>query len=308
MSSPKTNSLKAWFLAARPKTLTGALAPVLIALSLAWSDIHTSNQQESTFLWIPATLCALFAILMQIDANFINDYFDCRDGIDKDDRLGPERACQQGWVTLAAMKRAIIITTALSAIVGLPTIIWGGWVLVAVGLACILFSFLYTTLLSRIGLGDVLVLIFFGIVPVCTTYYIQTGSVTWQCFVLSIAMGLVTDLLLLVNNYRDRDTDLKHGKHTLVTYIGAEATEWLYLLLGIVGYLVSMAIILDIKSTALCQLLLLYIFFHGRNWRIMVNINHGKQLNMVLGRTALGIFLYAILTSILIIVSTYIPK
>ena len=173
--------------------------------------------------------------MMQIDANLINDYFDCVNGVDGEERLGPKRACAQGWVTLPAMRRAIAITTILALLMAFPTVWWGGWPLVIIGLLCALFAFLYTTCLARLGLGDILVLVFFGIIPVCVTYYIQLHEVPTCVWVLSVAMGLVTDNLLIVNNYRDRDTDAQVGKNTLVISIGARATEWLYLLLGIIG-------------------------------------------------------------------------
>lgn len=294
----KTNSPKAWLLATRPKTLTGAAAPVLLALALAWRDIHSGNACQSiTFEWIPAMLCLLFALMMQIDANLINDYFDCVNGVDGEERLGPKRACAQGWVTLPAMRRAIAITTILALLMALPTVWWGGWPLVIIGLLCALFAFLYTTCLARLGLGDILVLVFFGIIPVCVTYYIQLHDVPTCVWVLSVAMGLVTDNLLIVNNYRDRDTDAQVGKNTLVISIGACATEWLYLLLGIIG-------------VALCQwqwmedrpwgalLPMIYLVPHIRAWRSLVRIHHGSALNQVLGSTALNIFFFALLAAI----------
>ena len=294
----KTNSPRAWLLATRPKTLTGAAAPVLLALALAWRDIHSGNACQSiTFEWIPAMLCLLFALMMQIDANLINDYFDCVNGVDGEERLGPKRACAQGWVTLPAMRRAIAITTILALLMALPTVWWGGWPLVIIGLLCALFAFLYTTCLARLGLGDILVLVFFGIIPVCVTYYIQLHEVPTCVWVLSVAMGLVTDNLLIVNNYRDRDTDAQVGKNTLVISIGARATEWLYLLLGIIG-------------VGLCQwqwmenrpwgalLPMIYLVPHIRAWRSLVRIHHGSALNQVLGSTALNIFFFALLAAI----------
>ena len=103
METIQTNSIKAWILAARPKTLAAAATPVLLGCALAYTD--------GAFQWIPAILCFLFAFSMQIDANFINDYYDYLKGTDREDRLGPERACAQGWITLSAMKKGMIITT-----------------------------------------------------------------------------------------------------------------------------------------------------------------------------------------------------
>ena len=229
----ETNSIHAWWLAARPKTLTGAAAPVMVALSAAWKD--------GAFSVMPALLCLFFALLMQVDANFVNDYFDFKKGRDeRATRLGPPRACSEGWITPRAMEWGIGITTLLSCLTGLPLVLWGGWWLVAIGVACVVFCFLYTTLLAGLGLGDVLVLVFFGLVPVCTTYFIQTGEMTLPVLLLSIGMGLATDCLLIVNNYRDREQDLTAGKRTIVVLFGGRFAEWLYLLLGIVAVLLPL--------------------------------------------------------------------
>lgn len=144
--------LKYWILAARPKTLTAALIPVLTATALAYSEGHGR--------WQPALLCCLFAAIMQIAANFINDLFDYRKGTDREDRLGPERACAQGWITPRAMTRGIVITLILACAVGCGLLPFGGWPLVGIGAACVLFAFLYTTLLSYMGCGDILVWVF----------------------------------------------------------------------------------------------------------------------------------------------------
>ena len=278
----KTNSPKAWFLAARPKTLSGALAPVAVALSAAWTA-------QGRLEWTPALLCASFALLMQVDANFVNDYLDFMNGTDGKDRLGPERACAQGWITPRAMRRGIVVTTLVSCLVGLPLAWWGGWEMLLVGAVCVLACFLYTTSLSRIAMGDLLVLLFFGIVPVCITYYLQTRTVTLPVVLAAVAMGLVTDCLLLVNNYRDRETDGRAGKRTLVVLIGSRATERLYFLFGLT------AILLVVVQTVLP---LLYLPLHLSNALRMRRIHAGRALNAVLGRTALAILLFAVLYSL----------
>ena len=155
MEEVKRNSLQAWILAARPKTLTGAVTPVLIGTALAAMDGH--------FHWLPALICCLFASLMQIAANFINDLFDFLKGTDREDRLGPERACAQGWISPQAMKTGIIITVALACLIGCTLLFFAGWELIIVGVLCVLFAFLYTTgpyPLSYNGWGDVLVIVF----------------------------------------------------------------------------------------------------------------------------------------------------
>jgi 1,4-dihydroxy-2-naphthoate octaprenyltransferase len=290
------DSLKAWLLAARPKTLTGAAVPVLIGLALAWVD--TRSYLAVPFNWTPAILCMAFALLMQIDANFINDFFDyIRGNDDADRRLGPLRACTQGWVKISSMKRAIALTTCIACLVGLPLVVYGGLEMILIGLLCVVFCFLYTTHLSYIGMGDLLVILFFGIVPVCVTYYIQLHTCTWQVFIASLACGLVIDTLLIINNYRDRDNDREDGKKTLVVEIGAQATEWLYLGLGVVAVL--MGITFWMNGHVLAFLLpVFYLLLHVLTWEKMRRINHGRQLNSCLGETARNMFIYGLCVAI----------
>lgn len=130
MTNVKTNSIKAWLLAARPKTLTGAAIPVMLGCALAFIYGH--------FQLTPALLCFLFAFLMQIDANFINDLFDFLKGSDREDRLGPERACAQGWISAKAMKAGIACTTLLAGITGLCLLYYGGLEMIPIGIACMI--------------------------------------------------------------------------------------------------------------------------------------------------------------------------
>ena len=290
------DSWRAWLLAARPKTLTGAAVPVIIGLTLAWVD--TRDFITDVFSWTAALLCMAFALIMQIDANFINDFFDYARGNDNPERrLGPLRACTQGWVKIESMKRAIALTTIAACVVGLPLIWYGGMEMIMIGILCVVFCFLYTTHLSYIGMGDLLVVAFFGIVPVCITYYVQLHTCTWQVFIASFACGIVTDCLLIVNNYRDRDNDLEDGKKTLVVEIGAETTEWLYLSLGIVA--VVAGIVFWFNGHVLAFLMpLLYLLLHVLTWQKMRRINHGRQLNECLGETARNILVYGLCVAI----------
>ena len=289
-----TNSAKAWMLASRPKTLTGAAVPVCIALSLAYTE-------RGTLISVSALLCLLFAFCMQINANLINDYFDFTQGIDREDRLGPERACSQGRIRQAAMKKGILVTILLSVLTGLPLILWGGWTMILVGMACIVFSYLYTTLLSRRALGDVLVLLFFGIVPVCATYYLQTGQVTPVAFLLSLGCGFATDNLLIVNNFRDRDTDKRHGKTTLVTLLGERPSLLLYIALSFMAMLLACAAAClyahCLPILPLC-LSLAYFLATFVVWQRMCTIRYGKALNQVLGQTSLTILMYGLMVSL----------
>lgn len=279
--------LKYWILAARPKTLTAALIPVLTATALAYSEGHGR--------WQPALLCCLFAAIMQIAANFINDLFDYRKGTDREDRLGPERACAQGWITPRAMTRGIVVTLILACAVGCGLLPFGGWPLVGIGAACVLFAFLYTTLLSYMGCGDILVWVFFGIVPVCGTYYVQAQMLTPSVWWLAAASGLVTDTLLVLNNYRDRTQDALSGKRTLIVALGEQFGSMFYLLQGVAGC-VCVAM-LAFYNHKLCAILpLLYLVPHSLTWREMVRINQGRTLNRILGKTSRNMLIFAVLT------------
>ena len=292
----KTNSLKAWFLAARPKTLTGAAVPVMIGVSLAWVD--AKQYGDDTFQWLAAVLCFLFAFVMQIDANFINDFFDFANGTDDiETRLGPRRACAQGWVTLDAMKRAIAITTCLACVIGLPLVWFGGLEMILIGMICVIFCFLYTTHFSYIGLGDLLVLVFFGIVPVCISYYLHLHTVTWQVFLASIACGMVIDALLIVNNFRDRDQDREAGKNTIIVRLGAESGLQLYLAVGIGAMILGGTFWMNGHPLAFF-LPFIYFVLHVFTYLKIKRIEKGKALNLCLGETARNIFIYGICVSL----------
>ena len=275
------NSFKAWTLAARPKTLTGAAIPVLLAGALA---IH-----DSTFRVVPWLGCLLFAFLMQIDANFINDLYDYKKGTDREDRLGPERACSQGWITPEAMLRGIIAVSVAASIVGLLTVasVWQllpyhGLEFVIIGILCLAFAALYTTVFSYRGWGDVLVLVFFGLIPVCGTYYLMSERLSANVLLLSLISGLAIDALLVINNYRDRDQDRISGKRTLVVRYGEKFGELHYLGIGIA---VSLLILLlpflsnePIGAKTLFYLIptAIYGSMHLRTWRQMIATNHSK--------------------------------
>ena len=297
METVQTNSIKAWILAARPKTLAAAATPVLLGCSLAYTDGH--------FQWIPALLCFLFAFSMQIDANFINDYYDYLKGSDREDRLGPERACAQGWITLSAMKKGMLFTTLLSCLWGLLLLKYCGIEMTPVGLLCVLFAFLYTAgpyPLAYHGWGDVLVIVFFGFVPVGCTYYTMAHGWTWNVTIACAACGLVSDLLLMLNNYRDREQDKISGKRTLIVRFGEPAGRWAYLLLGIVA--VALCSYYASNGYLGATLLpLLFLIPHFFTWREMVRIFKGKELNIVLGKTARNIVLFGLLLSLGLILS-----
>ena len=308
MNSQATpHTLRAWWLAARPKTLSGALVSVVTATTLA----YTSDTPHAAAPFL-AVLCAAFAGLMQIASNFINDLIDFRRGRDGEDRLGPERACAQGWITPQAMQRGIAITLILAAAVGLCSLVlfalasqypftqlalWLG----LVGVSCGAGAFLYTTHLSRLALGDVMVLIFFGLIPVSGTYFLLTDHLTLPALLLGLSIGLVVDLLLVINNFRDRDNDARVQKRTLVVLLGESKTLGLYLLLGLTALLTLIGVCAALPATgktAFMQFLpalAAFTFFplHWRTWKALKRIRHGRALNALLGETSRNILVFA---------------
>lgn len=291
----RTNSMKAWFLAARPKTLTGAAIPVMIGAALAVGDNGFCNVQL-----VPVLLCFAFAFIMQIDANFVNDYFDFLRGNDGAERLGPLRACAQGWISLNAMRIGIAVTTAVACAVGLPLIVYGGVEMIIVGVACVLFCFLYTTTLSYHGMGDLLVLVFFGLLPVTLTYYLSmpqdSKHITTEVVLAGLSCGLVIDTLLTINNYRDIYNDEMAGKRTLVVKIGSSAARALYLCLGVMACLLG-AFHMAYGHIWAFALPLFYLPFHFCTHGEMVRIRKGRALNLILGKTSRNMFIYGLLTA-----------
>ena len=295
-----TNGFKAWFLACRPKTLTGATAPVFVGAAYALRHaIRVQHLGENAIyhLFFPFLFALLFALVMQIEANFVNDYFDFIKGTDRDDRLGPERACAQGWITPSAMKRALVFVALLALAVGMPLVIYGGWGMVVIGLVCVIFCWLYTTHLSYLGFGDLLVVVFFGFVPVVFTCYVIAHVITIPLVLLGLAMGLATDCLLIVNNYRDIEQDRISGKQTIILRLGRKAGRWLYLCCGLAAAVIVMSM-----TGWWMTVLILYVALHIRTYLSMRRLT-GKALNGVLGATARNIFLFGVLVAFAVLVA-----
>lgn len=213
-----------WIEAVRLRTLPVSLAGVVTGASLAIFN--------HTFRWAPVVICLLFATLAQVASNFANEYFDYRDGLDRKGRAGPRRGVTEGDIKPAAMRNAALGTLAAAAIIGCSLIYWGGWWLIAAGIAIILGALAYSAgpyPLSRHALGEVAVVVFFGIAPVTLTYYLQAGDCPIEVWLASIAVGLLGANVLIVNNYRDADDDRAVGKITLAVKFGRTFTGWLYL-------------------------------------------------------------------------------
>ncbi|MFA5667880.1 MAG: 1,4-dihydroxy-2-naphthoate polyprenyltransferase [Balneolaceae bacterium] len=225
-------SLKTWVDAARPKTLAAAFVPVLVGASIVWSE-------TSTLHWA-ATLIALFcAFLIQIGTNFANDYFDFIKGADTHERIGFIRATASGLVPAKTMLYATIACMTLAFILGLYLVWIGGWVVLAIGIASLIFGILYTGgpyPLGYNGLGDVFVFIFFGIVAVMTTYYINTLEWSESSFWAALAVGALSTNILVVNNLRDIEQDKKAGKKTLGVLFGENLLKWEYTLMILLAF------------------------------------------------------------------------
>ena len=300
----KESSLRHWILAARPKTLTGAMIPVILGSALAYHN--------GVLNWPLVICCALFAGFMQIAANMINDLYDFQKGTDREDRLGPERACAQGWITPEAMRKGIALVLCLASAAGMAAL-WmchqelpyHGLELVAIGVLCIIFAFLYTYGLSYIGMGDVLVLLFFGLVPVCGTYYIQAHQITWPCILLGFIAGISIDALLVINNYRDRDQDRISGKKTIIVWGGEKFGRYLYMFIGPIVAILAIWLGYLINGNILYFQIAVYVYLvlHINAWSKMNRIRSGKALNKILGLTSMNMFIFALLLAAAIVIS-----
>jgi len=240
--------IKHWILAARPKTLGAALIPVAVGSGLAAG--------KGTFQAVPALLCALFAILIQIGTNYANDYYDFIQGADTDNRIGPNRAVARGWITPPTMKTAFFAVFGAAFLIGLGLVPYGGWALVGIGILSILSGVAYTGgpyPLGYRGWGDVFVFLFFGFVATIFTYFVQSSQFSFEAWAAACLPGALATCLLVVNNHRDAPEDRKAGKLTLAARFGRRFAEREYdLMLGISA--VSL-LILSLLTTGLLVLL-----------------------------------------------------
>jgi 1,4-dihydroxy-2-naphthoate octaprenyltransferase len=220
MATETITRWQAWKLAARPKTLPAALSPVVVGTALAFAD--------DGFAWLPALAAAAGALLLQILSNFANDYSDFFRGADTPDRLGPVRVTSAGIITPAAMRKGILAVIAASALVGLYLVWVGGWPILLIGAASIVAALAYTGgpfPFGYYGLGELFVFLFFGVAAVCGTYYVQTLTLTPAVMTASFAVGALVTAILVVNNYRDIDTDRRAGKRTLAVRLGRRGAQ-----------------------------------------------------------------------------------
>lgn len=235
--SARAGSLGAWVLASRPATLTAAIVPVLVGTAVAYSLGEVRKG--------PALAALLGSILIQIATNFANDVFDHEKGADTEERLGPTRAVQAGLLTPRAVRIGMAVTIALAFAVGVYLTSAAGWPVVAIGIASILSGLAYTGgpyPLGYHGLGDVFVMAFFGFVAVCGTVFVETGSVPATAVLASIPVGAIATCILVVNNLRDRHTDVKAGKRTLAVRFGRGGALAEYVLLLLAAYAVPVVL------------------------------------------------------------------
>ncbi len=276
-------TLKPWIEAMRLRTLPVSAAGVLTAIGY--------NVGDGTFKGAPAALCLIFALLAQVASNFANEYYDYRDGLDRAGRDGPRRGVTEGDITPGAMLRATYATLGMACCVGLSLLWWGGWWLLIAGIVIAIGAMAYSAgpyPLSRHGLGEVAVIIFFGVIPVNLTYYVQSGYFAWPVGIASAAIGLMGANVLLVNNYRDADDDASVGKRTLAVIMGRGFAYSLYLINGVLGMLLlldAMGVHQWIAWVYLAVHLLLCMMLKHRT---------GRAINPLLGMTAVAMLAVAL--------------
>lgn len=294
---PQITPRMAWKMAVRLPTLTAAVAPVFVGSGVAL--------KEDQFALLPALVAMLGAILLQIGANFANDVYDFKRGADTADRLGPPRASQMGLLTPKQMYTGMITVFAMAMLSGIYLVYVGGWPIVAVGIGSIIGAIIYTGGPWPIGyhaLGDVFTFVFFGLVAVVGTYYVQADSTSALAWTAAVPIGCTVTMILIVNNLRDIETDRRSGKTTLGVIMGDSGTRlWYYLHLSI-ALLVPLfiAVAMDAPGAALAVLSIPWA------WPLLKAIRGGttgRALNPILQGTARFNLVLAVLFAVGLAVS-----
>jgi 1,4-dihydroxy-2-naphthoate polyprenyltransferase len=286
----KPDAFKAWMLAVRPKTLPAGAVPVILGSALAAHD--------GAFQLLPSLVALICALGIQVATNFINEIYDFRKGADTAERLGPTRTVAAGIITEKTMISVSVTLVSVVFLLGLYLVYTAGWVILLIGVLSLLFAWAYTGgpyPIAYSGLGDIFVFIFFGLVAVGGTYFVQAHTVNLSVLYAAAAPGFFSVNILLVNNIRDIDTDLKVGKMTLPARIGGDRARRLYLLLTIAAYLVP--VVLWLKGYPLWILLSLLTsplaYFTVRE----LYASEGRELNHVLAETGKLLTLHGLLFS-----------
>jgi 1,4-dihydroxy-2-naphthoate polyprenyltransferase len=286
--------VKLWLLAARPRTLPAAVAPVLVGTSLAIG--------EGTFRPL-AFACALIgSIFIQIGTNLSNDYSDARRGADTEDRLGPVRVTAGGLMPPRTVLLGTYVAFGIAVLAGVYLIAIAGWELLLVGAASILAGVLYTggpKPYGYEGLGEVFVFLFFGVVAVVGSYFVQTEHLRWEAFALSVPVGLLAAAILLVNNIRDADTDRRAGKRTLAVRLGRDRARALFVACVALAYIaVPIVAIFGRDISPLVLLALLSLPLAVPLIRVVRERTDGPSLNEALARTGQLLAAFSLLLSI----------
>lgn len=289
MSARELNVFQIWWLAIRPKTLPAAASGVVMGSALAWAN--------GSFQVLPALAALCVALLLQIGSNVANDVYDFERGADTSERQGPLRVTQAGLLTPIQVKRGMWTIFFLAASFGLYLAYLRGWGIILIGLAAIVSAIAYTGgpfPLGYYGLGDLFVFIFFGVVAVAGTYFVQVGSVSAAAWSMSVPVGLIITAILVVNNLRDLENDKKAGKHTMAVRLGAQGTRIEYLLCMVVAYLL-LPVLVYLKIVPLYSLLAwLSLPLAIKTLRVVFN-QQGKALNVALAGTGQTVFVYSVL-------------
>lgn len=231
---------KAWALAARPKTLPAAIAPVLVGSALAYAEGHFSP--------LPALAALLGALLIQIGTNFANDYFDFLKGVDTAQRKGPVRVLQSGLISPQELRAGIAMVFGLAALAGLYLAWIAGWPVLVIGALSLLCALAYSGgpyPLASHGLGDVFVFLFFGLVAVGGTYYVQALSFSSWALLAAVPVGALITAIIVVNNIRDIETDAQARKRTLAVMMGPQASKLEYAVLLDLAYVMPLVMWLN---------------------------------------------------------------
>lgn len=290
-AQPKTLSKwDAWRMAARPKTLPAAVGPVLVGVGVAIS--------LGQFAPLPALAALAGALLLQIAVNLANDYFDFVKGVDTAERLGPPRAAASGALSTGELRTGIAVVLGLSMLVGLYLISVGGLPILIIGVASILSALAYSGgpfPLASNGLGDVFVFIFFGIIAVVGTYYVQSLTLNPLAFIAAVPVGALITAIIVVNNYRDMETDRKSGKRTLAVILGKRGTQLEYMMLIAIAYLTPVVLMLMGYLSGFLILLPLFTIPMGLGLIQDMRSLTGPALNKVLAETARLSLIYSAL-------------
>jgi 1,4-dihydroxy-2-naphthoate octaprenyltransferase len=292
------SKILAWLLAFRPRTLPAAIAPVMLGTAMAVTDEH--------FAWLAAAAAFSVALLLQISVNLANDYFDCLRGIDTADRLGPPRVAQSGLIPLKQVRTGMALVLILSLIPGIYLLAVGGWPVLFTGLASIAAALAYSGgpfPLASHGLGDIFVFIFFGLVAVCGTYYVQALRLTPMVWLMGSIEGLLITAILVVNNLRDIQTDRQSGKRTLAVIIGDRGSKVEYLLLLGGAYAIPVILWLIGHASAWMILPLFSLPLAVPLMRCVWKNAGGPILNQALANTAKLALVFSLLLSAGVILS-----